>query len=237
MSAAAKDVLESVPSWENWNVVEDWVAAARVAAAAPLRLDGGELCSLSGSEIAGASASVLGRYADISWRRFALATFAADLCCYFSKEDQVNFDRLLYVMHAFPEGFRVWWSRISDGAWWPVGYSGWYPVSDAVFSRIEAGDPSLSDRLIPPVRENRRPGCLLYVFNYSVTPSLRASPTSRALIKGLAADIDMEQPAALAAITVSADGVRVAERFGMRAQALLRIGDLTERIYIARRPS
>jgi hypothetical protein len=179
----------------------------------------------------------LGWHASSAWRRFALGIFAADLACYGTPGEQVTFDRLSYVVSRFPQGFRLWWRGTADRGWLPVGYTGWYPVSETTFERLEAGDPALADRLIPPLTtmpgaaENRP---FVYVFNYSADPSSRRSALSKALMQRLDQDLIAARPAGLAAITVSSDGLRIATRFGMKRRAGLDHGAVSESVHAVR---
>ncbi len=237
MTTDAHDPLAGVPDWTDGTAAERWLAQSlRAVAALPSITTDDAFASTAGSTLGlPGPPGAIGRLGEERWRRFALATFAADLACYLTAEDRVGFDRLLYVLDGFPDGFRVWW-RQHQGAWLPVGYAAWYPISSGSLGRLERGDPTLAERLIPPVR-GAPAGAPVYIFNYSVDASSRRSALSRALLSTLAAELAAARPAALAAITVSPDGIRVAERFTMTQRATLVAGDLTEWVYIARRDS
>lgn len=227
--------LEAVPDWGHDDGASAWLRRT---------FDSARQLAPCGAEAADdftefrdlglrAAAGPLGWHAVSSWRRFTLGLFAADLACYETSGDQVTFDRLSYVVSRFPEGFRLWWREAADGGWLPVGYTGWYPVSATTFSRLESGDPALADRLIPPARDAaERP--FIYVFNYSAALSSRRSSLSRALMQRLADDLAAADPAGLAAITVSEDGMRIAERFRMKLRAELDLGGLSEWVYAVR---
>lgn len=237
MTPDALAPLAGVPDWTDGTEAEAWLARTIDAIGALPRIAEGDACvSTAGSSLGLPDPpGPTGRFGDARWRRFALAAFAADLACYLTPEDRVGFDRLLYVLDGFPGGFRVWWRRHHE-AWLPVGYAAWYPISPGSLSRLERGDPTLAERLIPPVRVASK-GAPVYVFNYSLDASSRRSTLSRALLSTLAAELSAAEPAALAAITVSPDGIRVAERFGMARRATLVSGDLTEWVYLGRRGS
>ena len=73
----------------------------------------------------------------------------------------------------------------------------------------------------------------VYLFNYSIAPELRRSEASRALIAGLADDLAaMPQSMPVAALCVSAEGVRVAERFGLRDHARIEVGGDLETVML-----
>jgi hypothetical protein len=167
------------------------------------------------------AAGPLGRYGDARWRGFVGATFAADLACYAEPGDQVSFDRLVDAMRAFPSGFRLWGARLAGAgsAWVPLGYSGVIPIAEAMFTQIEAGAVSLTGPPITALPAVEEGGSFLYLFNYSVVPGLRGTRMAARLVKALAEDVARTPHRGLAALTVSRDGERVAERFGMAARA------------------
>ena len=231
------DPLARVPDWADGPAAEAWLARTLdVVRALPPIAEEDAYGSTVGTDLGLADQEgPFGRFGNDRWRRFALAVFAADLACYLTPEDRVAFDRLLYVLDGFPGGFRVWWRRLGED-WLPVGYAAWYPISSGSLSRLERGDPTLAERLIPPVRVSPE-GSAVYVFNYSLDASSRRSKVSRALLSTLAAELADAGAATLTAITVSSDGIRVAERFGMERRATLVAGGLTEWVYIGRRGS
>lgn len=237
MTAGAIDPLASVPDWADGTVAEAWLARTLHAVAALPPMAENEVFTSTAGATLGTEAptGLTGRFGEERWRRFALAAFAADLACYLTPEDRVGFDRLLYVLDGFPTGFRVWWRRQREG-WLPVGYTAWYPISPGSLARLERGDPTLAERLIPPARIAPNEAAV-YVFNYSLDASSRRSALSRALLSSLATELAAAEPAALAAITVSPDGIRVAERFGMTQRATLVSGNLTEWVYVSHRDS
>lgn len=146
---------------------------------------------------------------DPDFHRFVFGLYGADITNY-APAFQVSYDRLLFTVGRFPQGFTLWMGRNSKG-WWPIGYSGWHPVSRWAFTCIEA-DPMQADLgiLLPsPQTEDS----LIYLFNYSIHPSLTQSSISRALLEQLA----QQRPAAFpcCAATVSEAGARIARRFGM----------------------
>ena len=161
--------------------------------------------------------SPLGLYVQETWRKFALAAFLADLICYPLPADQVDFPRLLYVMHAFPAGFKVGWVQTLDGQWWPAGYVAWYPMLKTVFDCLEQSPEKQKNRMIVPDVDNQGigKGSFRYLFNYSVAESFKKTALSRDLIKNYAATVQAGSPAGLSTICVSEEGISVARKFGM----------------------
>ncbi len=166
----------------------------------------------------------IGRYGDARWRGLVGATFAADLACYAEPADQVSFDRLVDAMRVFPSGFRLWRARFDDddgdagSAWVPLGYTGVIPIAEATFARFEQGAVSLAGPTITALPAVEAGGSFLYLFNYSVVPWLRGTRMAARVVKALADDVARLPHRGLAALTVSRDGERVAERFGMAAR-------------------
>jgi hypothetical protein len=215
------DLEAAVPDGSNWTDAASWVQEGLQRIASLPRSCAGE--GMFESRVApAAGGGTLGLYEEPAWRRAVLATFLADHACYPSPAEQVDFARLAYVMHAFPAGFRTYWARDADGRAWPMGYAGWYPMPAATFELLANRPGELCGRRVmpEPLRPEARPW--IYVFNYSVVPALRGTALSRTLIKTLAADLASVRPLGLAAITVSEDGRRIAERFGMQRRGVLR---------------
>jgi hypothetical protein len=181
-------------------------------------------------EIAGSFAAIeeeasapglLGRYGDARWRGLVGAAFAADLACYAEPADQVSFDRLVDAMRLFPRGFRVWGAPIAGAgsAWVPLGYTGVIPIAEATFARFEAGAATLAGPTISALPAIEEGGSFLYLFNFSVVPALRGTRLAARVVKALADDVARLPHRGLAALTVSRDGERVVERFGMTPRA------------------
>jgi hypothetical protein len=177
-----------------------------------------------------------GRYGDAGWRRLVMATFAADLASYPAPVDQVNFERLAYVMHTFPSGFRVWFVRLG-GEWRPVGYSGWHPIAEVDFARLEKDAASLRDRFVRPLAGFQEGPRLAYLFNYSVAPAFVRTKLSADLVKTYAEAVLDKRPEGLAAVTVSEQGASVARKFGLSHVGDIHIGDAPpEAVYVGRGP-
>jgi hypothetical protein len=160
----------------------------------------------------------IGRFGDARWRGLVAATFAADLACYAEPRDQVSFDRLLDAMRIYPRGFRLWGARASGAGWLPLGYTGVIPIAEATFARFEEGTASLGGAAITALPAVEPSGSFLYLFNFSVVPGLRGTPPAARVVKAFADDVQRTPHRGLAALTVSRDGERVVERFGMEAR-------------------
>jgi hypothetical protein len=177
------------------------------------------------------SAGSFGRYGNPLWRRAVLATFFADLASYRVPVDQVSFDRLAFVMHAFPRGFRTYWVRPTGSRWWPVGYAGWYPMLPSAFRQFQRHPEELENRMVVPAIVDAAIAPFVYVFNYSVAPPFKGTALSKALVKSLAADLADAKPRGLACIAVSPDGCRIAERFGMRRTGTFTLDGSSELVF------
>ena len=151
------------------------------------------------------------------WRKFLLSVYYADLLSYPEQADQVDFPRLCYILNCAPQGFTVWWAEFADGRKFPVGYTGWYCVAEALFEQVaalqERADRGISHRFFLPAKKNTD---YLYLFNYSIVRELKGSRFSRKLIKDFAAEINGMAYQGLFCATVSGDGSRVAEKFRMK---------------------
>jgi hypothetical protein len=182
------------------------------------------------------TAGVWGRYGDSRFRKFVAAAFLADIASYPEPVDQVGFERLMYVMHVFPRGFRVWGATMPDGLWLPVGYSGWYPIPETSFEILEQKTESVRDRMVVPLPTVVPEESYLYLFNFSIIEPLRRTDASRHLLRAFAEDITRQAARGLVAITVSAEGGRVVEQFQMKKTGTILIDGNEESVYTARRP-
>ena len=171
---------------------------------------------------------------DPHWQRWVVGTFLADHACYPRPADKVQFDKLSRAMRAFPQGFRCWWLEHPSAGWLPVGYSGWHPVSPAQFETLTDPSGASTGRSVEPLALVDPTGPYVYVFNYSVIAPLRKSPVSRDLLGALAEDLERVRPRGLSAITVSADGARVAERLGMKRVRPLTAAGGADEVYCVR---
>jgi hypothetical protein len=210
-----------------------WIEAG-LAALGGLRPSAELLRSVAAHEApVGPPSGRLGRHGDASFRRFVAAAFLADLASYPAPVDQVDFARLLYVMHVFPRGFRVWSAEVPGFGRLPVGYTAWVPIAETSFERLEKQASTLRDRMVVPLPEVEEGG-YLYLFNFSIVPALRGTEAARRLVKRYAEDVGAQGARGLAAITVSEDGMRVVGRFGLRRSGSLVIDGAEEFVYTRR---
>jgi hypothetical protein len=185
--------------------------------------------------VLGPRTSPFGHHADATWRRLVVSAFLADWACYRAPVDRVGFDRLLHVMHVFPAGFRLFWARMPEAGWLPVGYTGVHPISAATFEVLSAGAPGMRERAAMPTAALEPGGSFLHLFNYSIIEPLRGTASSKRLVRGLSADVEAIAWEGLSAFVVSRDGRRVAERFGMKRSGTITVEGSEEHIYIGRR--
>lgn len=232
----AHNLLNTIPDFVNWEEAILWMQEGQQLAAqlTPQDAFDAEIQSLEWRDIEQKGESPFGLFASENWRKFVLATFLADIVSYQNPSDQVNFDRLLYVMHCFPQGFRTWWIKFANGTWWPVGYTGWYPMLDTMYDLFEQNPGKLKDRMVVPNVSSVETSPYIYLFNYSVAPPLKESGLSSMLMKCCVQDVTAQNAKGLACITVSEDGVRIAQRFGMQCSGYLNLSGNPEGIYTLR---
>ncbi|MDR2150902.1 MAG: hypothetical protein LBO67_08890 [Spirochaetaceae bacterium] len=156
------------------------------------------------------------------WRDFLVSLYYADILSYPHRQDQVDFPRLCYLVNAFPQGFTLWQATVQDKTY-PVGYCGWYYVEQNTFDYIVRmpfdRNCSITSRFFLPA-QGQTP--YLYLFNYSITPALNHSPYSHALMDDFREELAAIDYRGLFCAAVSADGVRIAQQFGMH-----KVGSLT----------
>lgn len=224
-------VLKNVPDFLNWDSALKWIKEGQTLLQNISTFTEDNICSLEWSDLSQPPTPPFGFFPLENWRKFVFSTYFADLASYANSVDQVNFERLLFVMHTFPQGFRSWWVPISDH-WWPVGYSAWYPMLETAFDVFEKTPEKLKDRMVVPALSNDHP--FLYLFNYSAAPQLRGSLLTKRLIKSFVKDVNAAQPAGLSCITVSDDGIRIAKRFEMNRSGDLHFNGFVEGVYVKR---
>lgn len=235
MHADKQELLKAVPDFSDWERARHWIQSESASLALLEREAAmkAEFRSLEWKDVSQSSQPPFGFYSLEQWRKLALATFLADLASYPEPSDQVNFDRLLFVMHAFPQGFRTWWIQCPDQRWRPVGYTGWYPMFDNFYTWMKNHPELLRDRMVTPNTYGASSRPPLYLFNFSVIPAFKKSALSQALMKHFLADVKAQNARGLACITVSEEGVRVANRLGMLCSGYLQIAGSKEGVYIA----
>lgn len=226
------EILKSIPDFSSWKDALLWLQEGQnaVQRISPQYALDADAVSMEWKEIEQKSEAPFGLYAVENWRKFVLATFLADLASYQQPVDQVSFDRLLFVMHAFPQGFRTWWIKISN-RWWPVGYTGWYPMFQTMYDIMRLRPESLRNRMVlPNTHSTNKP--YLYLFNFSVAPMFKGSDLAKILMKRYVIDIIDQNARGMACITVSDDGVRISTRLGMACTGYLKIDGIPEGVYI-----
>ncbi|MFO0590475.1 MAG: hypothetical protein U0441_23230 [Polyangiaceae bacterium] len=177
-----------------------------------------------------------GRYASSEWRRLVAAMLLADWSCYVEPIDWMSFERLAFMAHVFPAGFRVWWARHrTSGSWLPVGYTAWHPISETAFVTLEQSAHTLHDRTLIPLPSVTPGASFICIVNFSVVASLRKTLLSKQLLRSLAEDLAEADAAGLAAFAVSEDGARVLGRFGLKRSGTLHIGLVDEWVFTCRR--
>jgi len=236
MKPAVEDLLRLVPDWKNWDEVQAWIQQGVNLSKHFSRdqITSDSFISLSWADLLEEGKVPLGLYASEKWRKFVLMIFLADLISYPNTVDQVNFDRLQFVMHSFPVGFRAWWIQLPNQSWWPAGYTGWYPMYENVFSSFETSPAQIKNRMVVPNLYVKNSDAFLYLFNYSVAPGLKKSQLSNALIKTFSHEIHSKKPRGLACISVSEDGDRIASKFNMSSSGAFSIGENIEKVFTKR---
>lgn len=230
---SADELLAQVPTLSSWDAAIHWIQKGQQAIGKHSQEQLLTLPFASFTLPAMNPDLLFGLYPSKQWQQFVLATYLADLLSYTEPVDQVDFSRLLFVMHAFPQGFKTWWVQLPSQDWWPVGYSGWYPMLETMFTQFEQAPETLKNRMVVPTQLERN--AYLYLFNYSAAPLFKKSPLTQALMRELAADVHAVQAAGLACITVSDEGMRIAHRFGMQRTGYLTLDGCLEGVYVSRR--
>lgn len=226
ISTTPEELFSHVPDFCSWSEASNWMEEG-IEKSKNLTQPTSFTC-LDGS-IFSPSDSPFGLYISAQWRKFVLTTFLADLICYERSVDQVSFDLLLFVMHRFPSGFRIWWGK-TDERWFPVGYSGWLPMLESQFDLFKNQSHKVQSRFVLPV-PNKDENPYIYFFNYSVIPSLKKSVVSKELMCHFVKDVQNQHAKGFACIAVSDDGVKFARRFGLECSGELMIEGCTEWIF------
>ncbi len=208
---APEELFRDVPDFCSWNEASAWIDAER--SFSPKAREQVAITSFEWRDFA--KEGCFGYYQDPLWRKFVLAIFAADLISYPEVDDQVTFDRLLFVMHSFPQGFRLWCMQGEDKKWHPIGYTGWYPMHETIFAIFQNSPEKIQNRCVVPCPNEP----YLYLFNFSVAPHLKIKELTKPLMTRFVEDIKKQKAKGLACITVSDDGKRQAERLGMHAKS------------------
>jgi hypothetical protein len=233
-STEENKLLSKIPDFLDWKAAKQWINKGKklVQQCTEKEILEGEVFSLEWMQIAEKDESPFGLYPSKQWRKFVLSAFFADMVSYAQPVAQVCFKRLLFVMHAFPQGFRTWWIRLANGTTLPVGYTGFYPMLETTFELFKKNPGKLKDRMVVPHMHLNEERPYLYLFNFSVAPAFKVEYLTRTLMKSLVEDIQRHNPKGLACITVSEDGIRIAKRFEMSYKGDLTIDGCSEGVYV-----
>jgi len=170
-----------------------------------------------------------------AWQKFVNAALLADWACYGAAVDRVDYPRLRDVMSAFPQGFRVWFSRSAGQDFMPVAYTGWYPIATALFDRLCEAPESITHRgAITPLVTEQEIAAPLWLFNYSIVAPLRRTMRSASMLRAYAADIAAACPSGLAAAVISEDSKRVTRRFAMCPVGMMTHMGVSEEVWAMR---
>lgn len=235
--AKVPEELQEIPDLEDWGALigrlGGWVSRAQ--GVVPSQVSSVVALDFAGLGAVGrAGSGPQGLIFEEGFRRWVVAVLVADWATYPLPEDRVDLVRLLLVMQGFPQGFRLWLAHTNDG-FVPVGYTGWYPIPEAHLLALDAGQPPPADRLFLPLPELPAENRAVYLFNYGIVPQLKGTPYAQQLMRAYAEDLQRLGPTGLAALVVSPDGQRVAERFGMgRRLSLSRDGAPPEGVFVGR---
>lgn len=220
-----KNILSAIPDLNNTAQVEAWA----MQACAPLAQ------MTDSDEFIPVTAADLDPLDKAAWQKFVNAALLADWACYSAAADRVDYPRLRDVMSAFPQGFRVWFSRSAGQDFMPVAYTGWYPIAAALFDRLCKAPESITHRgAIAPLVTDQDVAAPLWLFNYSIVAPLRKMECSAAMLRPYAADIAAACPSGLAAAVISEDSKRVTRRFAMRPVGLMTHMGVSEEVWATR---
>jgi len=157
------------------------------------------------------------------------ALLAADHRCYPRAVDRLSHERAELLLAAAELRVRLWFDEAGE----PCGYTAIHTIAAPVLALLEQPPATATDRgfVLPAKVGEAAAG--VYLFNYSIAVERRRSAASRALIAGLADDLAAMAPGLpVAALCVSAEGIRVAERLGLRAHARLEVGGDLETVML-----
>lgn len=152
----------------------------------------------------------LGPESSATWRRFFMATLLADWASYDHQVDRADFSRLKYIMATAYRYTRLWFCRLSDGKYTPVGYSAWYPIQKFVFDSVLAHPESIDDRavLMPHRSVDKKQIKYAYVFNISVIVELLNTRYSQKVIRAFRRDGQGLEHVPMLAIAVASAGIK-----------------------------
>lgn len=157
------------------------------------------------------------------------ALLAADHRCYPRLVDRLSRERAELLLAAAELRVRLWFDEQGQ----PCGYTAIHTIAATTLALLEQPPATATDRgFVVPAAAGEAPAGV-YLFNYSIAVELRRSAASRALIAGLADDLAaMAVRLPVAALCVSDEGIRVAERLGLRAHTRIEVGGDLETVML-----
>jgi hypothetical protein len=177
-----------------------------------------------------------------------VAIYIADILCYQKPNDQVDLPRLSEIISVFHEGFSIAYINITVSKYHapltiPIGYTGWFPISKTVFSKMANGQ--LEDRRIIRPETTLENINAAYLFNFSVvakckTINLPANAPQPKIGKLLMENYNLQLQSTpfkhrinnICAITASDDGIKQCrDRFQMTSTGVVNDGS-GEKIWI-----
>jgi hypothetical protein len=167
----------------------------------------------------------------VQWMDFSRLALATDWACYALPEDRADFARMNAVMTAFPDGFDFYMATSLEGETVPVGYTGWYSISEEVFAQAHDNPSSVTSRAFMKPLPGLGP--YIYLFSYCVIPELRGTAQSGELVKRLAAKMEQTPKKGMLAVTVSEAGARVSQKFGLTYRGDMTHDGVAEGVYAA----
>lgn len=157
------------------------------------------------------------------------ALLAADHRCYLRSVDRLSRERAELLLAATELRVRLWFDEHGE----PCGYTAIHTISATVLTLLEQPPATAPDRSFVLPAKVGEAAAGVYLFNYSIAVELRRAAASRALIAGLADDLAaMGSGLPVAALCVSDEGIRVAERLGLRAHARIEVGGDLETVML-----
>ncbi|WP_075354630.1 hypothetical protein [Desulfovibrio sp. DV] len=164
--------------------------------------------------------------------QFTLAVVLADWACYADPANREGFVYLKDVFTVAPGGFRLWLARL-DGEFLPIGYTGFHPIAQDTFNRLQRAPDSITNRKqIRPEPESISGANYYYIYNLGIIKQFHKTTASRLLVKEFSNDIASKNACALAAIVVSPDGQRIIERFGLHQSGFITHDGQKELAYV-----
>ena len=165
--------------------------------------------------------------------QFTLAVVLADWACYADPANREDYVYLKNVFTVCPWGFRLWLARL-DGEFLPIGYTGFHPIAQDTFNRLQRAPESITNRKqIRPEPESISGANYYYIYNLGIIKQFHRTTASRLLVKEFSEDIASAKTCALAAIVVSPDGQRVIEKFGLHQAGFITHDGHKELAYVS----